>query len=220
MAKTLLSDKQRQRIQVRHKNSIELYGYQPQALFWSSREIQETRFDVLSEIFPEAHHSGHAWKILDVGCGFADFYRYLQKQGFTIEYTGIDLSEDMICGANCQNPGITLFHGDIFDQKFLDNQYDWVFLSGALNEVVETEIEGTANHQGRYSRAVIREMYRLARFGVAFNLLDARNQWIKERHDLQSFQPEEMANYCRKFARKVSMRDDYLDNDFSLFLYK
>jgi SAM-dependent methyltransferase len=212
----LLSKKQRLRIQTRHKVSIDQYGYQPQALYWSSREIQTVRFKKLSEILPR----NQACSILDVGCGFGDLKAYLVQQGFKIDYTGIDLSEDMVRSARFQYPGIKVHQGDLFDFNPKSQQYDFVLLSGALNEVVETDIEDSSEHQGRYAKAVIRKLYDSCQQGVAFNLLDARNAWVASRPDLQSFQPEEIADYCKTFAHHVSWQDGYVDNDFTVFLYR
>lgn len=211
-----LSEKQRLRIQTRHKASIEYYGYKPQALYWSSREIQLIRFKKLSEILPKKQ----ACSILDVGCGFGDLRAYLLQQGFKIDYTGIDLSSDMVKSAGFQYPGINVLQGDLFDFNPQRQQFDFVLLSGALNEVVETEVEGTAKFKGRYAKAIIRKLYDSCKQGVAFNLLDARNAWVVSRPDLQSFQPEEIAAYCSEFATNVSWQDGYVDNDFTVFLYR
>ena len=212
----LLSAKQRLRIQTRHKVSIEAHGYQPQALYWSSQEIQLIRFKKLSEILPR----NQACSLLDVGCGFADLSAYLKQQGFQVDYTGIDLSEDMIRSAGFQHPGVQVQQGDVFDFNPESQQFDFVLLSGALNEVVETELEGTEQFQGRYAKAVIRKLYDSCKYGVAFNLLDARNAWVASRPDLQSFQPEDIAGYCKTFAHNVSWQDGYVDNDFTVFLYR
>lgn len=219
LMETLLTAKQRLRIQTRHKASIEQYGYQPQALFWSSREIQQIRFHKLCEIL-SIKQNQQACSVLDVGCGFGDLNTYLQQQGFDADYLGIDLSEDMVQSARFQHAGIQVQTGDLFDLNPAAESYDYVFLSGALNEVVETDIEGTAEHKGRYAKAVIARMYRTCRKGVAFNLLDARHAWVRSRPDLQSFFPDEMVEYCRSFAHKVSWVDGYLDNDFTVYLYK
>jgi len=212
----LLSKKQRLRIQTRHKVSIEQYGYQPQALYWSSREIQFIRFKKLSEILPR----NQACSILNVGCGFGDLKAYLVQQGFKIDYTGIDLSDDMVRSARFQYPEIKVHQGDLFDFNPDAQQYDFLLLSGALNEVVETDVEGSRQYQGRYAKAVIRKLYDSCKQGVAFNLLDARNAWVASRPDLQSFQPEDIDAYCKTFANHVSWQDGYVDNDFTVFLYR
>lgn len=208
-----LSELQRTRIQLRHKASIERFGYQPQALFWTDQEVQRQRFEVLANLLPSVEKPNHqAWSILDVGCGFADFYAYLHQSGYHMDYTGVDVSPDMIYSASCLHPDIKLFEGELADQAFEDNAFDFVFLSGALNEVVD--------ETGAYAKSVIRDLYRIARVGVGFNLLNKHNPWIQSRPDLQSFYPASIAAFCERFAHKVDWRSDYLPNDFSVFLSK
>ncbi|GKT11258.1 MAG: hypothetical protein ISEC1_P0221 [Thiomicrorhabdus sp.] len=216
-----LSDKQRLRIQTRHRVSIENHGYQPQALYWSNREIQEVRFQNLINILDASYFdSDKACSILDVGCGFADLYHYLKKQCVSPDYMGIDISPDIVRGAIAQTPDVQIFEGELSDFKFSDGQFDYVLLSGALNEVVETEVEGTLELQGSYAKSVIKSMYRLCERGVAFNLLDRRNAWFDNRLDLQSFYPDEIIDFCQTFAGKVTLVEGYLDNDFTIYLTK
>lgn len=208
-----LSETQRMRIQLRHKASIERFGYQPQALFWTDADVQKQRFDVLSSLIPHLEKPNHqAWSVLDVGCGFADFYTYLDLAGYRIHYTGLDISPDMIYSARCLHPAIQLYEGELVDQSFENNSYDFVFLSGALNEVVD--------ETGAYAKSVIQDLYRIARLGVGFNLLNKHNPWIQSRPDLQSFYPASIVAFCERFAYRVDWRSDYLPNDFSVFLSK
>ncbi len=221
-----LTAKQRLRIQTRHRVSIENYGYQPQALFWSTQETQEIRFQKLIEILPlscfqsKALESHQAWSLFDVGCGFADLQRYMTNQLLFPDYTGIDVSPDMVRGANGVAPELNVSEGEIFDFDYASEQFDYVMLSGALNEVVETEIEGLASQQGDYAKSVIRKMYEISRLGVAFNLLDRRFAWHQTRSDLQSFFPEDIVAYCQEFAHQVTLVDGYLENDFTVYLHK
>lgn len=217
LTQTELCGKQRQRIQLRHKHSIERFGYSAQALLWSSKEVQFKRFEVLSQVFVSA---ADKVSVLDVGCGFADLHDYLLAQGVVIDYQGIDLSADMVQSAQFLHKGIKVVQGDLFDFNPAEQSYDYVLLSGALNEVVEATIERDAKSSGEYAKAVIKRMYQSCRKAVAFNLLDARHEWIKSRVDLQSFIPEDIVEYCQSFADKVTWQDDYLDNDFTVFLYK
>ena len=216
-----LSEKQRLRIQTRHRVSVENHGYQPQALYWTSREIQEIRFQKLIEILQRRPITDcDAWSLLDVGCGFADLMHYLKKHNLSPDYTGIDISPDMVLGATAQTPGLKVFEGELSDFDFTEGQFDYVMLSGALNEVVETIVEGTADQQGQYAKSVISKMYQFCQKGVAFNLLDKRNADMESKIYLQSFYPEEIIEFCQTFATKVYLVDGYLDNDFTIYLYK
>lgn len=211
---SLLSSKQRLRIATRHREAIGRHGYRVGALFWSSEAVQQIRFEQLAGLIDQ--HGQADCSVLDVGCGFGDLKHFLAEKGFAVDYHGIDLSPDMVQSAAYQTPGIRVDVGDIFDLGPADNRYDFVLLSGALNEVVD---EPPAE-PGDYARAVIRRMYRAARHGVAFNLLDARHAWTAARPDLQSFLPQAVLDHCRSFADEVRLVDGYLENDFTIYLLK
>lgn len=200
-----MDEQQRKRIVDRHRDSLLRYGVGPAALYWSSREIQEIRFSVLSAI---GLQSGDT--VLDVGCGFGDLASYLKEKGIELAYTGIDLSPDLIAAGRKKDPELKLVEGDIFDFDPLPQSYDFVLLSGALNE--------NLNDDGVYARRVIRRMYQACRRGVALNLLNANHEWTASRWNLQSFKPAEMLAYCRELSAHCELRDDYLDNDFTLYV--
>lgn len=228
-----LSQAQKLRIVNRHKASIERNGYQAAALYWSSREVQQLRFNRLARIildknaalkpakkvekhqawlFSETFKTASPLKVLDVGCGFGDLKAYLQQQNLVVDYLGIDVSPDMVFAAQCQYPGIAIKQGELCDFHFQDNQFDYVLLSGSLNEVVD---EG-----GDYALAQISEMVRIAKFGVAFNLLNAEHEWIAKRTDLQSFIPADILAFCQTLVPQVGLCQDYLPEDFTLYLLK
>jgi len=197
-----MKKEQRKRIVDRHRDSLKRHGYHPNALYWSSREIQEIRFRVLADIGIAAEDS-----VLDVGCGFGDFKGWFESQGGKLDYTGIDLSPDLLGEGEKRHPGGLFIEGDLFDMEFAQKSFDWVILSGALNEQLHDD--------AAYARRVIERMYALCRKGVAFNLLDARHL---RAHDLQSHQPEEMLNWCRTICPDCTLRDEYLQNDFTIWM--
>jgi len=197
-----MKKEQRKRIIDKHRDSLTRYGHHANALYWSSREIQEIRFRVLAEIGIESGDS-----LLDVGCGFGDLKRWFDAQEMLVDFTGIDLSPDLICVAQEKHPNATLLCGELGDFDFKPQSFDWVVLSGALNEQLHDD--------GAYARQTIACMFDLCRNGLAFNLLDARSL---NAHDLQSFLPQEMFDYCQGLCAPVRLIDDYLDNDFTIYM--
>jgi len=197
-----MKKEQRKRIVDRHRDSLTRYGYHPNALYWSSREIQEIRFSILAEIGIESGES-----VLDVGCGFGDFKGWFEKQHGTLNYSGIDLSPDLLGEARVRHSDAEFFEGDLFDMTFTNQSFDWAILSGALNEPLRDE--------GSYAHRTVARMFELCRRGVAFNLLDARHLRAP---DLQSHQPEEVLSYCRSLSPDCTLRDDYLKNDFTIYM--
>ena len=197
-----MKKEQRKRIVDRHRDSLTRHGYHPNALYWSGQDIQEVRFRVLADIGIESGDS-----VLDVGCGFGDFKSWIKGQAKDISYTGIDLSPDLIHLAREKHPDTELYCGELADFDFASESFDWVVLSGALNEQLFDD--------GVYAYRMISSMFELCRKGLAFNLLDARQL---KAHDLQSFYPEEIMNYCSGLDSNTELVDNYLDNDFTVYM--
>ena len=201
-----MNQQQRQRIIDRHRDALMRHGHHPNALYWSNKEMQELRFRVLTEIGIKTGDS-----VLDVGCGFGDLSDYFRRHKIEVDYTGVDLSPDLIQKGQAIYPEAKLFSGDIFDLNPEPASFDYVILSGALNEAM--------NDDGEYAQSVIKQMYQTCRKAVAFNLLNAENKWVANRPDLQSFHPEEMISFCQSLGGHCLLRQDYLDNDFTIQLF-
>ncbi|HID36614.1 MAG TPA: class I SAM-dependent methyltransferase [Ghiorsea sp.] len=196
--------RQRQRIVDKHSDSFTRFGYHPNALYWSGRDIQELRFKVLAYIGIQAHDA-----VLDVGCGFGDLYTWSKANQCPLDYTGIDLSPDLLDHAQECHPDATFFTGDLFDLETTTNHFDWVVLSGALNEQLHDD--------SAYAYRIIRRMYQLCKKGVAFNMLDARHI---NAHDLHSQQPSTVIKFCQTLSKDVTLYDTYLQNDFTIHIQK
>ncbi|NWF39577.1 class I SAM-dependent methyltransferase [Mariprofundus sp. NF] len=197
-----MKEEQRKRIIDKHRDSLTRHGYHPNALYWSSREIQEIRFNVLADIGIQNGDS-----VLDVGCGFADFKSWIEGQGVPVHFTGVDISPDLIYTARERHPECELLCAELSDFELENGAFDWVVLSGAMNEQLHDE--------GEYARRQIARMYALCRKGVAFNMLDARHL---RAHDLQSVDPLEMLAYCKTLCPNCELHDDYLANDFTIYM--
>lgn len=200
-----MDKKQRQHLINRHGESFGRHGHSPRALFWESRAVQWARFRVLAEIGIKAGDS-----VLDVGCGFGDLRGWLLSHDLSVEYTGLDLSPDLIAKAKSIHASKTFIAGDIFDLDVEGRSFDWVVLSGTLNWQLD---DG-----GSYARRVITRMFELCRKGVSFNMLNADYWQGRSLHELVAFDPGEMLNFCKGITPDSSCRTDYLDNDFTIYM--
>ncbi len=182
----------------RHRHSLARFGYSPHALYWESREAQEMRFKVLSEIGIMAGDS-----LLDVGCGFGDLYDWLISHDLPVDYTGIDLSMEILDKGLDIHPTLNLQQGELFD-------FDWSLLSGTLSWCLKDE--------GDYARRVIRRMFELCRKGVAFNLLNSRTFDAANMGDIYAFDPAKIMKFCRDITPYCELHDGYLDYDFTIYM--
>jgi len=192
--------------------------------------VKESDFDRYAETFFDIMHEGHDYEsvakgygeyyydclpedlnepVLDVGCGFADLKAWFGCEHKTVDYTGIDISPDLIAVAKEKQPNTSLYVGELKDARFHALSFDWVLLSGALNEPY--------NDKGKYTKKIIKEMYRISRRGIAFNLLNKRCINVS---DLQSFEPDEMLEFCQTIGAECELRTDYLENDFTIYMRK
>jgi ubiquinone/menaquinone biosynthesis C-methylase UbiE len=191
----------------RHRHSFAQFGYAPDALFWRSRGIQKTRFKVLADIGVRSGDS-----VLDVGCGFADLFGFLSGTQRMVDYTGIDLSPDILAQAITLHPNIALHQGDIFDMDWQAASFDWVLLSGTLNWDLHDD--------GSYAQRVIAKMFALCRYGVAWNMLDARHIDRSLLGDLRAYHPHEILQWCQSLSSNSQLIEGYLANDFTIYLKK
>ena len=77
----------------------EKHGYSSKSLAYGSDKSQEIKFDIVTEVGIEDGCS-----ILDVGCGFGDYFNYLKQKGIkNVKYCGIDISNKIVDFAKEKN---------------------------------------------------------------------------------------------------------------------
>lgn len=182
------------------------HGVSHRALDWGSRESQQLRFSVLSEV-----GELRGCSVLDVGCGLADFWEFLRARGIEVDYTGVDLSPQMIAKAADRFPGLRLIAGNVLESDLPAGGYDYVIASGIFTFLGESEAE---DHAVR----LIEKLYGLARRAAAFNALST---WAPERAPGEfQLDPVAVLARCRELCPRVVLRHDYLAHDFSVYLYR
>lgn len=92
-----------QRIASYYDDLVGRHGHDPKACDYGRRESQRIKFQVLAEVMDLRDK-----RILDVGCGFADYARYLAETVGPVTYTGIDLSSRMIQEGKRLSPHLDL----------------------------------------------------------------------------------------------------------------
>lgn len=182
---------------IKHKQSIE-------SLNWGSKRTQEIRFHIFSEI---ANLEGKS--ILDVGCGFGDFCTFLQKKlGLKIDYTGVDISKEIVTQAKAKNPDLEILHLNILEEQI--GQFDYVVGSGIHNIKLE-------DNYG-FFQTMLEKMFSLAKEGVATNFI-YKGETEFDAH-IFAYEQEKILSMAQKLSPFLELRSDYLPHDMTLFLYK
>ena len=96
----------------RYSKRVKEFGYSPKSLGWSDKVQQDIRFSRLCNDF-----DFNQKKIVDLGCGFGDFYKYLLSSGYSpSKYTGIDINEDLIKIAIKNNSNANFYVSNILNE--------------------------------------------------------------------------------------------------------
>jgi|1048.fasta_scaffold21606_2 SAM-dependent methyltransferase len=193
-----------QKVQHHFSALIKKYGDSVRAVDWGGEEQQRLRFEVLASAWPTLDCS-----VLDVGCGRGDFYDFLKSRGFRGEYLGVDITEEMVSLSQKRFPEPSFEIRDLLVAP-LPRQFDFVVASGIFYIHQENHLD--------YSRGLIRALFNHADKALAFNMLSAltKNQESHESY----FIPSEVVSFCQTLTPYVSLRHEYKQNDFTVYMYK
>jgi SAM-dependent methyltransferase len=114
------------------------YGYELHQIIYRTdianwNKIQTSTAKVLRNLLPAK------CKLLDAGCGYGALYDVLHSvPHFSgVEYTGVDLSSDLISIGKLRHPDANLIHSSLEDIKFEDNHFDFAIfrsVNGMLHD--------------------------------------------------------------------------------------
>lgn len=183
---------------------LKKFGDRPEALRWTPKG-QLLRYHGMLDIAPDLNNA----RVLDFGCGTGDFYRFLQRRGINVQYTGIDINENFIAMAREKYPECTFKVMDIAEEE-PEGFFDYIFICGVFN----LRVPGVADDM----KHALVTLFRHCNKGLALNALSSHTP-IKD-VELYYTSPEEMIDFSLKhLSPSVALRHDRIPHDFTLFVY-
>lgn len=171
------------------------HGYSHNAVQQSSHDSQMRRFKILLEGFSNIEKM----KILDFGCGAGHLYALLKELGFSGEYVGYDISQELVALARKNHPDARFEIRNIFEQRPVET-FDLVFISGVFN-----------NEMGKnpdFLQDTLQILFPLCQVGMAFNCLSTYVDFKAE--GLFYFDPCSVFDFCKQhLTPSVVLRHDY-----------
>lgn len=189
-----------------YRQSLESHGESPAAVLWPKGR-QDLRFETLTqEINPHKHVS-----ILDFGCGLAHLKDYLDKYGFNIDYTGVDVVPEFLELARKRQPdGNYVLVEDVLS---LSTRYDYVLISGTFN-VVEGNIEA---HKQRVE-AALNHLFKMTRISLAVNFMTNDVDFMQA--NAYHVSPESVLSFMRQnMTRRLKLDQSYMPYEFTVIAF-
>jgi SAM-dependent methyltransferase len=169
-----------------------------------SARTQRIRFESFLQ-----HHSVQGRSILDVGCGVAGLYKHLRHRGVAVDYCGVDISEQMIRCCREQHPEALFECRDILKWN-TTSKFDYAVAIGIHNITVD--------NGWPLLEAVTRRQFELCRVAAYVSILTDRYKNFGP--GIQAWNPEKVLRMSLRITPYVTLRHDYLPNDFSVALYR
>jgi hypothetical protein len=196
------------------QDKLDRFGLTPRGVDWNSVEAQELRFAQLARVINPAN-SGEPYSLLDYGSGFGSLYDFLHGMGQDVRYTGFDFVPAMVDKGREAHPGDP---NCTFTTRLEEaGEVDYVVASGIFNIRLET---GESDWQ-QYVTAILDQMNRLGRKGIAFNMLTSYSDAEYMKPHLYYADPCFYFDYCKRhFSRSVALLHDYGLYDFTILVRK
>jgi SAM-dependent methyltransferase len=179
---------------------LEAHGSTPQGVDWNgidSHEQRHRQFLYLLNGSPNA-------SIIDLGCGFGDFLRFLRAEGHQGSFIGYDIAPSMIEKARA-------LHGEGDDRQWRvgaepAEAADCAIASGIFN------VKGDVTNEiwTHYVYQTIDTLAHAGRRGFAFNVLSMSSDADRRRPSLYYADPADMLRHClSRYGRSVALLQDY-----------
>lgn len=183
------------------------HGATPQGVDWNGTASHHNRHHQFLRLLA----SDPTASVLDLGCGYGDFFDFLRKNGHSGKFVGYDISPAMIAEAE-------RLHGLGADREWRvgaepTEQTDYAIASGIMN--VKGDVSTADWHA--YVCDILLLLGRSSRRGFAVNMLTMSSDPEKRRSNLYYADPVETLQFClKKFGRSVALMQDYGLYEFTI----
>lgn len=193
-------------------------GKNIKSLGWGS--IKQQRFRFLQTLLSDLNFKEK--KILDVGCGFGDYYSFLKDKKLGINhYTGWDINSNFINEAknNFTSQDTSFYVRNVFKQKANEPVADIVVMFGLLNWKLSSI---SMNYD--YTKRMVKKAYCLAGECLVVDFLSSNLSSDYPKEDFVFYHnPSIMLEFAFTLSDNVVLKHNYLpipQKEFMLFIYK
>jgi SAM-dependent methyltransferase len=192
-----------------YASKLEAYGSTPQGVDWNGTDSHEMRHRQFLRLLDGSLDAS----VIDLGCGFGDFLRFLRTADHQGRYIGYDIAPSMIEKAR-------ELHGESDDRQWRIGAEpaevtDFAIASGIFN--VKGDV--SSDLWTRYVHQTIDVLAHAGRRGFAFNVLSVSSDPDRRRPNLYYADPADMLTHClSRYGRSVALMQDYGLYEFTMIV--
>ena len=192
-----------------YSSKLATFGPTSQGVDWNGAGSHETRHRQFLRLIADDMNAS----ILDLGCGFGDFLRFLRAEGHDGPFIGYDVAPEMIAEAIRLYGNTANFRWQVGAEPA--ETADFAIASGIFNVKGDVPTEAWV----RYVHDTMDILARAGRLGFAFNVLSLVSDPDRRRSNLYYANPGEMLTYCmRRYGRSVALLQDYGLYEFTMIV--
>lgn len=193
-----------------YNHNKDLFGEGDPRILWKQEELQIERFERQLSLFDYNNKV-----ILDVGCGYGDFYLYLLRKKIKPKlYVGVDLVHSHCKLAKERLPKNSIIIEGDFLESSLPN-VDIAVSSGALNVYFDSWKETAL--------LFLDKMWLLSREAIAFNLRSSyglTGNYETKSKQIEDMDPSFWCKYAHEKTNKYGLYHDYVKYDYTIAMWK
>ena len=200
-----MSNKLLEKIDNYYSEKISLHGATSKGVDWNGKESHFLRFNELSRVLPKESN----FSLLDYGCGFGSLLEYLNNLEVSCDYTGFDISDEMIKKAkeyysSDNNRFLTSLDAEI--------KYDYTIANGIFNVKLDTSDK-------EWKAYIIDTILKINEFsikGFSFNILTSYSDL-----EYRNADPLFYFDFCKKnISKNVALLHNYDLYEFTIIVNK
>jgi SAM-dependent methyltransferase len=192
-----------------YASKLETHGPTPLGVDWNGIDSHERRHRQFLRLLDGSKDAS----VIDLGCGFGDFWRFLRAEGYRGAFTGYDVAPSMIEKAR-------QIHGESDDLRWRIGAEpaeiaDFAIASGIFN------VKGAVPDEiwAGYAHRTIDTLAQAGRYGFAFNVLSTSSDPERRRPNLFYADPADMLVRClQRYGRSVALLQDYGLYEFTILV--
>lgn len=194
-------------LEIADKNLIERYsirlrkfGNDPRTLGWDNQHNQYSRFNMATSTI-----DFEGRKVLDVGCGLADFREFLKIRNITpAVYEGCDINPELLDRCKSRWPNDNFHLANLLKDNVCGTPYDIVTLFGVVNFRFN-ELDNMD-----FARQMIARAFDCCRESVVIDFLTTmKDEQYPEEEFVYYYDPCEILKFAFTLTPHVTLRHDY-----------